>query len=260
MFEKDKISIIISTLNCDNTIRKSIYSSLEQTYKNLEVIVVDGGSTDKTIQIIESFNQTNFIKIIGEDAGIYDAWNKAINISTGEWICFIGGDDYWLNSDCVQLLISKSKNVNFVSAKAEIYNEFTRKSEIIGKKWNKNAILKGMHIAHPGSLHHCNLFKNAKFDKSYKVSGDHEFLIRCRNIINAEFLDKQIICMRDGGISRSKPFLAFYESYKAIKSNTRYGLFYALLFYILILNKFLLKTIFSTIKNIFKKNSHKTHV
>ena len=89
--------------------KRSISSSLEQSYKNLEVIVVDGGSTDKTIEIIESFNHNNFKKIIGKDTGIYDAWNKALNLFSGGGFV-LGGDDYWLKPNCLQLLINKSKN------------------------------------------------------------------------------------------------------------------------------------------------------
>lgn len=253
MYLKNKVSIIIATLNCEKTIKKAIFSSLNQNYKNLEVIIADGGSVDKTIKIVNSFKNENLIKLIGKDDGIYDAWNKSINISSGEWVCFIGGDDYWVNSNCVSDLIKNSKNANFVSAKVQIFDELTNESEIIGKKFNKKEILKGMFVAHPGSLHHINLFKKKRFEKNYKISGDHEFLIKVRNEIVASFLSEIIIRMSDGGISRKKPFLAFYESYCAIKSNVNCGFFYAVKFYLFIVIKFNIKKLILFIANKFKK-------
>ena len=255
MYIKNKVSVIIATLNCEKTIEQAINSSLCQNYENLEVIIADGGSVDGTIDIVKSFKNKNLIKLIGKDNGIYDAWNKSINISSGEWVCFIGGDDYWLNSNCISSLIINSKNANFISAKVKIFNELTKRSEIIGKKFDKKKILKGMFVAHPGSLHHINLFEEKKFKNCYKISADHEFLINVRGKIMANFLNEQIVCMRDGGVSRKKPFLAFYESFCAIKSNVDYGIFYAFKFYLFIVIKFIIRRFINLIIEKFKRKN-----
>lgn len=238
---KNKISVVVATLNCQDTIEKCITSTLSQIYSSLEVLVIDGGSKDKTLEILYSIKDDR-LKIISEkDQSIYDAWNKAIKISSGEWVCFVGGDDYWLNQKCLKKLIENNNNSNFICAKVKIYNSFRDSVEIYGKSWNKNEILKGMFVAHPGALHHYSLFKNRQFDKTYKISGDHEFLIYSKDKIKASFLDYEIICMQDGGISRSKPFIAFFESFNAIKSNVRFGYFLGLKFLISITLKFFLK-------------------
>ena len=238
---KNKISIVIATLNCQDTISKCITSTLAQTHTPLEVLVIDGGSKDKTMEILYSIKDDRLKIVSEEDRSIYDAWNKAIKICSGEWVCFVGGDDYWLNENCLKKLIESSHNSNFISAKVKIYNSSRDSIEVYGKSWNKKEILKGMFVAHPGSLHHYSLFENRQFDASYKISGDHEFLIYSKNKIKSSFLNYEIICMQDGGISRSKPFIAFLESFNAIKSNVSFGYFFGLKFLILIILKYFLK-------------------
>tara|TARA_B100000787_G_scaffold131809_1_gene100686 strand:+ start:235 stop:999 length:765 start_codon:yes stop_codon:yes gene_type:complete len=250
--KNNKISIIIATLNCELTITKCIKSCLNQKYTSLEVIIMDGGSVDQTLKILYSIKDKRLKIISKKDKSIYDAWNKALRICNGEWICFIGGDDYWLNQNCLNKLMVKKDNSNFISAKVKIYNDITKHTEILGKKWNKNDILKGMIIAHPGSLHHYSLFKKRLFNKSYKISGDHEFLIHMKEKIKASFLDYEIICMRDGGISRAKPYMAFIESYNAIKLNVKFGYFYGLKFLIIILLKFFVKKLSISLKTLIK--------
>lgn len=94
------ISIITSTYNCTSTLNDTINSILNQSYINLEYIIIDGNSTDGTIDIIKSseqkFQKKKIVfKWISEpDKGIYDAWNKGLDKVTGDWIVFIGGDDF----------------------------------------------------------------------------------------------------------------------------------------------------------------------
>jgi len=244
----NKVSIVTASLNCEKTIERSLKSSLGQNYDHLEVIVVDGGSNDKTIDIISSISDQRLKKIIENDNGIYQAWNKAIDISSGDWICFVGGDDYWLNSNSISRLVEKSENTNYVSAKVRIVNEKTRQSEIMGKKWDKNLILKGMYVAHPGSLHRISLFKKRKFNSTYRIAGDHEFLIFNRHNIVASFLNDEIIYMKDAGVSRKKPFSTFLESFHAIKSNEPYGFFLGARFFLLITIKFFIRKLLNLVK------------
>ena len=87
------ISVIIATYNSEKTIALAIKSVLEQNYKSLDLIIIDGNSTDNTLEIIKSFND-NRIRCISEpDEGIYDAWNKGVMLSQSERIIFIGSDD-----------------------------------------------------------------------------------------------------------------------------------------------------------------------
>ena len=91
-----KITIITASFNSAKTIGQTIQSVLDQTYKNIEYIIFDAASTDDTLRIIKGFESSfnnNLIWKSEPDDGIYDAWNKGLSISTGDWIMFVGSDD-----------------------------------------------------------------------------------------------------------------------------------------------------------------------
>ena len=97
-----KLSIITITYNCEKTIVKCLDSMISQTYDNIEYIIVDGGSTDQTLKIVESYSKI-IDKLISEpDEGIYDALNKGIRISTGDVIGFLHSDDVFANNKILE--------------------------------------------------------------------------------------------------------------------------------------------------------------
>ena len=107
-------SIITVCFNSEKTIKKTIQSVLNQTFKNFEYIIVDGNSTDKTVNIIKSF-QDNRIKIFSEpDLGIADAMNKGIKKSRGKWIHILNSDDYYFSNNSL-LKASKFLNEKFTN-------------------------------------------------------------------------------------------------------------------------------------------------
>ena len=97
-------TVITASFNSEKTIDKTIESLLNQNYTNFEYIIIDGNSKDSTLEIIKSFEQkfkekNITYKFISEpDKGIYDAWNKGIKLSDGEWISFLGSDDYYTDN------------------------------------------------------------------------------------------------------------------------------------------------------------------
>ena len=236
-----KITIIIATYNSEKTIKHCLESCLSQNYSNKELIIADAKSTDGTIKIIKEFNSPDLVFFSEHDNGIYDAWNKAIKISKGDWICFIGSDDFWIFDDSITKLVKKIDNekTNFVSAKVKVYNASKKSFFVIGNKWNYKKLSNNINIAHPGSLHRIDLIKKYNlFDSKYIIAGDHDFLIRSGKDINANFLDLEIIQMLDSGISNTKPVLAFYESFKAISKSNDFGMLKGIIFFVKSLLKF----------------------
>ncbi len=114
---KPKISIITPCLNSEKTIRDTMESVLHQTYKNIEYIIVDGGSEDRTLEIIHEYEHlfNGRLKYISEkDNGIYDAMNKGIRQSKGKLIGIIGSDDYYETDAVEKVAAHMTKDVNKV--------------------------------------------------------------------------------------------------------------------------------------------------
>ena len=95
------ISIIIATWNSEKTLKRCLDSIIPQLTKKIELLIVDGGSIDKTNDIIDSYGENISFHISEPDKGVYDAWNKAITHSSGKWITFLGSDDE-LMPDAIQ--------------------------------------------------------------------------------------------------------------------------------------------------------------
>lgn len=200
-----KISIIIATFNCDKTIRGSIESILVQDYLNYELIIVDGGSSDNTLNIINeyiSYFKNKLIIISEPDYGIYDAWNKGLRVAQGSWISFIGGDDYFsINAfNIYASAINSNPSSNFVSSKCKLIDSEGNLIQIYGQLFT-DKMFDYCVIAHVGSFHHHTLFLGNNFNIEYKISSDYDFLLRTFETINPIFVDQITCTVRDNGVS-----------------------------------------------------------
>lgn len=101
-----KISIITVIYNAEEVLEKTLLSVFKQTYKNIEVIVIDGGSTDETLHIINKYNDSIDIFLSERDDGIYDAMNKGMDLATGDFITFLNADDEYYSETTVEELFS----------------------------------------------------------------------------------------------------------------------------------------------------------
>ena len=239
-----KISIIIATYNSEKTIKKCLDSCLLQDYPNKEILIIDGNSSDNTLKIVQNFKSPNLSFFSDADTGIYDAWNKGVKICTGDWVCFIGSDDFWIFESAISKLVEKTNDekINFVSGKIRVYNAASESFFLMGNKWDYKKLSSNINIAHPGSLHKKSLIKKfGLFNSRFKIAGDHDFLIRSGEEIKSEFLNLEIIQMLDSGISNSKPILAFYESASAIMKNKNFGMMKGINFFFKSIIKFYIR-------------------
>ena len=237
MNNKPLISIITASYNNESTIKDTIKSILNQTYTNFEYVIVDGNSKDKTLDLIEAykdkFNDRKIrYKYLSEpDDGIYCAWNKALKMIHGDWIVFIGADDYFKNNMVFEEMIpylnqSIEQNYKYVYGKIEHVTFNNQLVEIAGKPWplQKSRFTYTMNIGHSGCFHHKELFKqHGTFNESFKIAGDYEFLLRELKDPNnnAFFVDTSLIVMREGGVSGSlnNRLTIVKENHKARKLN-----------------------------------------
>ena len=203
------ITIIVAVFNGSKTMQQCINSVAQQTYVNKELIIIDGGSLDGTVELLKS-NQENIAYWISEpDRGIYNAWNKGVSQAKGEWICFLGADDYFWDARVLDQVVSQlatiSPKINVAYGQIMLLSSDDEKLYALGKPWGvvKNRFKQLMSIPHPGLMHRASLFrKYGNFDEAFRIAGDYEFLLRELKSNDAMFMPNLItIGMRQGGVS-----------------------------------------------------------
>ena len=205
-----KISLITAVYNREKTIQRALESIKSQTCKDIELVVVDGGSSDKTIDIVKSSISKSDIFITEKDDGIYDALNKGINISSGEIIGFLHSDDLYFDTNTlskVSKIFLNNNDIDIVYGNAIFF-----KGEITSKvvrnyrsdKLSVKNLAWGKMPAHTAMFFRKRIFHDyGVFDKTYKISGDYEFLCRIMKTgrINSYYIPETLIKMQLGGIS-----------------------------------------------------------
>lgn len=220
------ISIVISVLNGERTLSACLDSVVNQDYQSIEILLIDGGSTDSTLNILNIYKNSIDYIISEPDTGVYNAWNKAIRIAKGEWVCFLGCDDTFSSTDSLSELARHAlyPKVNYVSGRSQPVNSSGRLSQAEGKPFNATELGGGMKFSHPGSLHHSSLFReNGLFNEQFKIAGDYEFFIRCSRSIRPAFAPLTIVLMGDGGMSNTQQLRVFLESYRALRNSIYFG-------------------------------------
>lgn len=204
-----KISIITAVFNNQTNISECLESVKNQTYENIEHIVIDGGSTDKTLEIINS-HRDNIGKIISEpDKGIYDALNKGIKNATGEIIGFLHSDDLFFNNQVIKKVIDTFRaNKCDVVYGDLIYVSRNDVNKTI-RNWkscsfDKKLLKKGWMPPHPTMFVKREIYNTyGLFNTDYRIAADYDFILRVMGSGNlkCEYIGDIITKMRVGGAS-----------------------------------------------------------
>ncbi|MES2445765.1 MAG: glycosyltransferase family 2 protein [Bacteroidota bacterium] len=214
---KPVFSIIIATYNSDKYLARTLESVINQNFLDYELIIIDGGSKDGTLAIIEHYKSKIALVISEKDDGIYDAWNKGVKFSKGTWLMFIGSDDVLHQGalDAYAIFIQESGgNFNYISSRVNLVKNNGKIIREIGKPWRWENFKKYMCVAHVGSLHHKTLYEDfGLYNIDYKITGDYELLLRARNKLRAGFLNVITVSMQIGGVSVGRN--SFSETYNA---------------------------------------------
>jgi len=204
-----KISVIVATMNAGKTLEECLLSIIKQDYRDFEIIIVDGLSTDNTIDIIKKYSYGIKYWESSKDNGVYDAWNKGLAQATGDWICFLGADDIlWSEnvlSEFEPHLRTAYPQSRFVYGGSVVLSEDGDFVREVRRPWSqaRKVWSSEMLIPHPGSMHHRKVFEDfGGFDPNFKISGDYDLLLREFKIYPPYFVPEvvQTGC-REGGIS-----------------------------------------------------------
>ncbi|MDR2556629.1 MAG: glycosyltransferase [Bacteroidales bacterium] len=207
-----KISIITVCYNSEKYIRSAIESVLRQTYENIEYVVVDGGSTDSTRDIIKEYAPqfNGRMRWISEpDNGIYDAMNKGIKMATGDVIGILNSDDVYFDDKVIEDIILQVSSENVDSIYGNIIMVHPDSLHSIIRIWKSsafkpNSFRKGWHPPHPAFFVRKKVYDNfGIFDTSFDISADFELMLRFleKQRISTMYYDRMIVKMRTGGES-----------------------------------------------------------
>jgi len=211
-----KISTIICTYNSEENLSETLDSLLTQIFEDFEVVIVDGSSTDRTVDVIKEYEKKFLgrLRWISEkDKGVYDAMNKGIEISKGEWLYFLGSGDLLSSAETFEIVAKKLNdqdldvvygNIEIENSGAIYYGEFTKKK-----------LMKG-NIPHQAIFFGRNIFDIfGNYDLEYKTLADWVFNMKWfnSNRVNFCYFDVVVAKFELGGVSRTVFDQKFYDDF-----------------------------------------------
>jgi glycosyltransferase involved in cell wall biosynthesis len=221
------VSIVTVVFNGETHIEETILSVLSQSYDNIEYIIIDGGSTDRTLDIIRKHESSVDYWLSEPDEGISDAMNKGIRISSGDIMGMIHSDDFFADPTVVGRVaevFSRSSEIQALYGIQDFIEPVTGKTLLTwGRDTNPAEIKKRMYIPHPTLFVRRKVYDDiGLFKLDYEVAMDYEFALRLTKYTRPYFLNYRIACMRDMGTSGRQYRKAFRESVRALMAHRYY--------------------------------------
>ncbi len=211
------VTIITVVKNDARNLEKTMRSILEQTYDNLEFIVVDGGSSDSTLDLIRAHTDMIDIWISEPDNGIYDAMNKGINMASGDWINFMNAGDFFYEKDVVKKTFLKDYgDADFIYG-----HTFFLSGDFKGvvKAWDFSILWKTMIFTHQSLFTRREVLKQYKFDTRFKICADYNIIfnsyMKGMTFFNADI----VIAAFDPGISDLSRSQMAFEKWKVVRKH-----------------------------------------
>ena len=238
--DQPTFSVITVVRNGEDIIENTILSVINQNYLNLEYIIIDGNSTDRTIDIIQKYEDKITFWISEPDMGIYDAMNKGISKAKGKFVNFMNAGDIFFDSYICQLVAEKI----MIKECDVIYGDFIAQSdtnnvEIIVKPKSLDKIWMGMIFCHQSVFIKVSILKEIPFDLKYKIVADY-------NQILSMYINNKIFCYMPNVIAKVAIGGVSYSNYKTIIEQIK--VIYAYRPYSLVLLNFILPLIQSAFR------------
>jgi len=225
--DKPLITVVTVVYNGAEFLEETIKSVIEQTYDNVEYIIVDGGSTDGTLEIIKKYGHAIDYWVSEPDKGIYDAMNKGIDLGSGEWINFMNAGDFFYASETL-LKVFNSKNTftgcHVIYGDHEVRYPNKRKIVKAGKVKN---LWKGSQFCHQSAFVRMSTHKKYKFNLCKKIAADFEFFYKAHKVgLDMTVIPLTLSRVSSGGISDTKRIDSILERWLIVDKNHRVSLFY----------------------------------
>lgn len=176
-----KVTVLTVSFNAAKTIEQTIVSVICQDYPNIEYIVVDGNSTDGTVEIIKKYERFGVKWISEPDEGIYDAMNKGVHMATGDYVEIIGADDALTDSNTISRVVSQlNEDVDILSGQVWFVDEKTKRQSIYANtNMRDRQKYRGGMAPHAAMFVKRELLLRYPFDKKYRISADYKFFLQC---------------------------------------------------------------------------------
>lgn len=227
-----KVSIITATYNSVNTLEPCLNSVLNQTYQNIEYIIIDGDSKDKTVELIKSKAELykNVIWISEKDKGIYDALNKGIAKATGDIVGFVHSDDFLSDNTIIASIVDCFHTTSVDGVYGDLHYVTKDNTKKIVRNWvsnpfNHKLLKQGWMPPHPTLYLKKSIYDAyGGFDLNFKIAADYDFILRIfkQSQLKFRYLPKTIVKMRVGGVSNRSVkniIQKTREDYLAISNN-----------------------------------------
>ena len=211
------ITVITVVFNGANDIEETIKSVINQTYSNIEYIIIDGGSTDGTLAIIKKYANDIAYWESNKDNGIYDAMNRGIELATGDWINFMNSGDRFFDKDVLsQISVNLSSGLIYGDHAIYKNDPVKYKSYVAGD----NISNRNLPYCHQSMFAESLLLKKIRFDCSYKIASDYnQYLIFKKINANIKHVSVTVALYLDGGLSTRSRLDLILEYYKISKQH-----------------------------------------
>lgn len=211
-----KVTIVTTVYNGEKYIEKTIQSVIGQDYPNIEYIIIDGGSTDKTVDIIKKYSVNIAFWKTEKDNGVYDGMNKGITHATGEWILFRNCGDFFASRDAISKVFDGSdySEEDIIYGKLIYWDSLGYR--IVDRRLENNISFVGyMPIPHPSTFVKTEIHKKRPFDIKYKLAADHDFFWKCvQDGLRFKYIPIIVSLFEsEGGISSKYPYISMIEHY-----------------------------------------------
>lgn len=202
-----KITIITVVRNGINTIKDTIDCVLGQSYPNIEYIIIDGCSTDGTIDVIKSYGN-KITKFISEkDKGIYDAMNKGLLLATGDYVGFLNSDDFYMHPYVIDKIVEQARTTQADALYGDLIYVDPNNINRLLRYWragdfDRFKMLFGWSVPHPTFFVKRRIFDECGlFRENFRISGDYEMMVRFffKGRISAAYIPEILVKMRAGG-------------------------------------------------------------